>query len=188
MRLALALSAGLLLAAPAFAGTLVGSSIDVSYRFSDINTVYPFGNPSVSPFIVGTGVESTVNVEDVTFIDVDFGASSLVVTFNTVLSGPTWNSVPFNGLLFSGPGVGLITSASLISTTMGGFDNSRITLSGGQLGLNWNGLSYVDGTEIRIDFGVVPEPASWAMLIAGFGMVGAAARHRRIARAAAQAA
>lgn len=44
MRLALALSAGLLLAAPAFAGTLVGSSIDVSYRFSDINTVYPFGN------------------------------------------------------------------------------------------------------------------------------------------------
>jgi hypothetical protein len=31
---------------------------------------------------------------------------------------------------------------------------------------------------------VVPEPASWALLIAGFGLVGAAARRRRVARAA----
>jgi hypothetical protein len=29
--------------------------------------------------------------------------------------------------------------------------------------------------------GGVPEPASWAMLIAGFGLVGAAARRRRVA-------
>ncbi len=32
--------------------------------------------------------------------------------------------------------------------------------------------------------GAVPEPASWAMLIAGFGLVGAAARRRRLARRA----
>jgi hypothetical protein len=32
--------------------------------------------------------------------------------------------------------------------------------------------------------GAVPEPASWAMLIAGFGLVGAAARRRRNARLA----
>ena len=31
---------------------------------------------------------------------------------------------------------------------------------------------------------VVPEPASWAMLIAGFGFVGAVARRRRAATAA----
>jgi hypothetical protein len=31
--------------------------------------------------------------------------------------------------------------------------------------------------------GVVPEPASWAMLITGFGLVGAAARRRRAAAA-----
>ena len=31
--------------------------------------------------------------------------------------------------------------------------------------------------------GAIPEPASWAMLIAGFGLVGAAARRRRLARA-----
>ncbi|WP_235902787.1 PEPxxWA-CTERM sorting domain-containing protein [Sandarakinorhabdus oryzae] len=33
--------------------------------------------------------------------------------------------------------------------------------------------------------GGVPEPASWAMLIAGFGLVGAVARQRRTARVAA---
>jgi hypothetical protein len=32
--------------------------------------------------------------------------------------------------------------------------------------------------------GGVPEPANWAMLIAGFGLVGAAARQRRVARMA----
>jgi hypothetical protein len=32
------------------------------------------------------------------------------------------------------------------------------------------------------DSGTVPEPASWAMLIAGFGLVGAAGRRRRLRR------
>jgi hypothetical protein len=35
-----------------------------------------------------------------------------------------------------------------------------------------------------INLGAVPEPSSWAMLIAGFGLVGAAARRRRVAAAA----
>jgi hypothetical protein len=34
-----------------------------------------------------------------------------------------------------------------------------------------------------VQFNVVPEPATWAMLIAGFGIVGVAARRRRIAAA-----
>lgn len=35
------------------------------------------------------------------------------------------------------------------------------------------------GTEVPITSGFVPEPASWAMLIAGFGLVGATMRRRR---------
>jgi hypothetical protein len=35
------------------------------------------------------------------------------------------------------------------------------------------------------DTGAVPEPASWAMLIAGFGLTGAAMRRRRVTAAVA---
>ena len=33
--------------------------------------------------------------------------------------------------------------------------------------------------QLRYQIEVVPEPATWALLIAGFGMVGVAARRRR---------
>jgi hypothetical protein len=36
--------------------------------------------------------------------------------------------------------------------------------------------------DISYNAGVIPEPATWAMMIAGFGLVGAAARRRRVAR------
>ena len=62
-----------------------------------------------------------------------------------------------------------------------------LTFSGGYrinniLGLN-NDASYEKLVFTNVG-GSVPEPASWAMLIAGFGLVGAAARRRRAAVAA----
>jgi hypothetical protein len=39
--------------------------------------------------------------------------------------------------------------------------------------------------QLRYGLGIVPEPATWALMIAGFGMVGFAARRRRVARIAA---
>ncbi|HPU15624.1 MAG TPA: PEPxxWA-CTERM sorting domain-containing protein [Polymorphobacter sp.] len=46
----------------------------------------------------------------------------------------------------------------------------------------WYDAIVNDGTTVRLDDlggGVVPEPASWALMIAGFGMTGAALRRRR---------
>ncbi len=46
--------------------------------------------------------------------------------------------------------------------------------------------SYLSGVRFQttpgeaVAFGVVPEPASWVLLIAGFGMIGATLRRRRI--------
>ena len=42
----------------------------------------------------------------------------------------------------------------------------------------------VDNVSIEAVAGAVPEPASWAMMIVGFGIVGASARRRIVSRAA----
>ena len=44
---------------------------------------------------------------------------------------------------------------------------------------SFNTYHQFSDTVITLGNGAVPEPASWAMLIAGFGIVGAAARRRR---------
>lgn len=171
---------------PASAATLIGETMEVSYRFPDVDTVYPFASPSVSPFTVGAGVETVVDVESVTDIAVDFGANSLLITFNTPFTGLAWAQSSFNGLLFQGPGAAKIVGASVASTSLAGFDNSRFYFSGGDFGLNWQGLSYADGAQIAVDLNltpnpnpVIPEPATWLMLIIGFGVIGAALRQRR---------
>ena len=58
--------------------------------------------------------------------------------------------------------------------------------NGGQL-MDWS-VSSGSGTNWQQSFipatGAVPEPASWAMLIAGFGLVGATQRRRKVVVAA----
>lgn len=59
-------------------------------------------------------------------------------------------------------------------------NNGPATASQSGYPLDGSGSFQILGTTIA----AVPEAASWAMLIAGFGLVGAAARRRRIAVAA----
>lgn len=189
LSLRVAALAALLSAAPALAG-LDGASIDVEYRFPDLATVYAGATPSVSPFIVGAGVETVINVEDVTFISVDFTDLGLTLNFDTVLGSPTWNITAFNGVVFSSAAFAGLTSASVLGSTDFGsplFDDSRLTLTGSELRLNWGGIGYQDGQQLHIAFtdGAVPEPAAWALMIAGFGLVGASLRRRAAMPAAA---
>jgi hypothetical protein len=65
------------------------------------------------------------------------------------------------------------------STTMSGFDNSRVSFSDNQIRLNWQGLSYVDGTTVNINFtsaSAVPVPGTLALI--GLGVVGLAWRRK----------
>jgi hypothetical protein len=71
-----------------------------------------------------------------------------------------------------GPGNTPITADRATITPQGAFRMSFANTTGGA------------GASARITFGpaqaVVPEPAGWAMMIAGFGLVGGALRQRRI--------
>ena len=49
--------------------------------------------------------------------------------------------------------------------------------------VNYDGVYYNDSTAINVTLTAVPEPASWALMIAGFGLVGVAARRRAAAAA-----
>jgi hypothetical protein len=79
------------------------------------------------------------------------------------------------------PGSGINFICFAATTSCDGVGNGiRITTNTFGDGIPQSGLVQI-GTAAG---GAVPEPASWAMLIAGFGLVGAVARRRRTAVAA----
>jgi hypothetical protein len=165
----------------------IGREVSAQYALPTVDTTYP--NATATPpsfFVTDPGVETVVNVENVTNISVDFTDQSLLIRFDTILQNPTWNSASFNGLLFkliSGSPFSLVSGTVDESSTLSGFDASRISFSDTQLALNWNGLSYVNGTTLRIDFESaqdVPEPATLALL--GLGLLGFAASRRKLAK------
>ena len=176
------------LPAQAAHAALIGAAISETYYHPTDTAPYAGATYAPQNFVVGSGQESVINIENVTDIHVDFGANSLSLLLNTTLAGPTWGSTgTYNGPIFSGSAISGITGVSVNgSSTLAGFDNSRVSIVGNDLRIHWGGLGYTNGTMLNLDFtfagdgtGAVPEPATWAMMIVGFGLVGVASRRRR---------
>lgn len=164
------------LAMPASAATLIGDSITAAYYFPNQASVY--GGFTVSPtaaFTVGAGIEATGTVDGGLQQTFDFAASSLTLTY---LNSAGWTATEFNGWGFTNNSKSYDAIASVT-----GIDPARVTIAGNTLFVNWQGLSFQPGNQIVVEFaaGAIPEPASWMLLIGGFGMVGAAVRRRRVA-------
>ena len=97
--------------------------------------------------------------------------------------GCNWTSTSFNGFVLSDvfSTVDAFTGVTInAATNYLGFDASRVTFDANNIYVNLQGLT-ANGTitlDIKGSTGAVPEPAAWAMMLAGFGLVGAAMRRR----------
>ena len=76
----------------------------------------------------------------------------------------------------------LFTSARLLNSSIVGFGSSDVTLQNGSLRLNFVNTFWARNSTANIALetaAAVPEPGTWAMMLAGIGAMGAALRSRR---------
>jgi len=181
-----ALTAGALLAvaaaAPALAGPLDGAVVHSQYLYDSVSSVYEdYGNTTV------TGVtQLTDHLGGVPGIRLLASGSNLTASFaDEPYGGTYWNPASFNGfVVFDDTNTaGAITNVTINgATNMAGFDSSRISFDADHIFINWQGLSFDNSTVVSLDLNggsAAPEPASWAMMLGGFGAIGGAMRSRR---------
>ena len=169
------------LASPSKADSLIGKSIQVDYRFPNSTTSY--GTVSApNPFtVVDPGVEAIINIEDVTWLHIDFDPNSLLITLETTLGSPTWATVyqgqpvTQNGPIFSI--IGSFPAISSVSSTGTTGLSPSAFLSSGVLFVNWAGMTYHDGDTVTVSFAPVPLPA--ALPLFGGGLLALAWLGRR---------
>jgi hypothetical protein len=169
-------------ATPALAGPLDGASVHSQYLFPSTGDLYEdYGNTTV------TGVtQLTDHLGGVPGIRLLASGSNLTASFADDAYGATfWNPSDFNGfVVFDDTNTaGAITSVTINgATNMVGFDASRISFDADHIYVNWQGLSFDNSTVVSLDLngsGAVPEPASWALMLGGFGAIGGVMRSRK---------
>lgn len=163
------------IASPASAATFIGDSFEGSYRFPRLQrATIEGGNAVISPvgqftFLTGR-INPTARISE----------SNVLITF---AGDGTYKSAEFNGILLRNLSRSNIAGFLLDpSTTLSGFDQSRLSFTPDSLLFNFEGLSIraVERVSAKVLFVTtsVPEPTAWTFMILGFGAMGFALRRR----------
>jgi hypothetical protein len=165
MKKALALGALLLAsAAPVAAAINIGDTIQITYLFPDVSTVYQVNSG------VYTGTTLTLPIIYTGYASFDASSFTLTQTFDSYYSNAPFNGVKIEDLTDPNGFLGWVEAPGATGP------NPHTTTLGSAIYVNWQGAP----TTGQITFTAgVPEASTWAMLIAGFGLVGAAARRRK---------
>ena len=148
--------------------SIVGDLVNVSHYYPDLNST---NND------MGSQVVPTANFNYFGLYDVAVGGDYLTYTSN--LGGAYFIDSTFDGPVLTDLNA-TFTSASIdASSTLAGFDASRLTFDANHIYVNMHGLDLIGYLKINFETGssAVPEPASIALMFAG--LAGAAAARRR---------
>ena len=158
------------LVAPAHAALSNGNAIEVTYLYPNISTVYTSTNP-----VTVTGATSLNSFAGI--LNIGFSDTSITMTL-TVNAGI--NGVAFDGLKFTDVNNTLSfnnLALNTAATSYTQFSASRISHQGNSIFVNLVDLPGLAGQSIVM--AAVPEPETYALMLAGLGLVGFAARNNR---------
>ncbi|MDR6788218.1 hypothetical protein J2Y58_001576 [Sphingomonas sp. BE138] len=174
--------AGALLSAPASAAVSVGDSVTCgALNFTC----------SVSRATVGSGTEFALELDQYgVALLADFSAGLLTIrnAGNPVLAGGF--GLPDDFALYFSNETSTLDFADLGDVDgVFGLDAGNLSLDRGALTIDLSNVDFLDSSSFQVNLnapvtpptGAVPEPATWAMMILGFGVVGAALRRRKTA-------
>jgi opacity protein-like surface antigen len=144
--------------------------------------------PTSAPvtFDLGAGEANTFKFVDFDLQGLGFGSATIdaTLTFDSPITGSVGSTGSANYVEF----LGFLTAGSLTWSPV--LPNNPITTANGStFDVSFQDLSGLKGGSHVADYvtitaeNVVPEPASWALMISGFGMAGSMLRRRRTAAA-----
>lgn len=168
-------------AGQASAADFLGATVNYQYHYPDMTSAY--GGASNGNKIVDGGIEVS-NIVD--------GLGTMNISSNNILvdftSGATFNSASFNGWILRDltDNLSAITGVTVNgATNMAGFSASNLIWDANSIAVNWQGLTFNSSTQVSLDVtfadsaAAVPEPATWAMMLLGFAVIGMAMRRRQ---------
>ena len=171
----------------AAAADLTGTKATITWLYPDGGTTY-----EAQTVTVGAGAEVTCpggltggGLCDGFVVLSNFDLGSNTISLNITGRSSFFSTAAFNGYEFSGLAAGGVWTGYTLSTNFVGLDASRVQFTPDALFVNMQGINAATGDTFTFTLtpgnanGGVPEPASWALMIGGFGLAGAALRRRR---------
>ncbi|MES2130182.1 MAG: PEP-CTERM sorting domain-containing protein [Pseudomonadota bacterium] len=136
------------------------------------------------PTLSGPGYSVGTDVVPVAAFDV-FGLFNVHVSDTQIIVDHFYGVDSFNMTAFNGFQItdlsknfgGVYTVDG--STTMVDFSAAHVATSGNTVSVNMAGLAFTEDTRIVLNLSPVPEPESYAMLLAGLGLTGLVLRRRQ---------